>query len=508
MILAEDLRKAVLQAAIQGKLVEQHLEEGTGEELYAQIQTEKAGLIKRGIAKKEKPLPNISEDDIPFDIPDSWKWVRFQDVALSSSTGPFGTMLHKDEYVIGGVPLINPINLVDGKIVPDNKVTVSNETADRLKSYKLSANDLVLARRGEMGRCAIVSQNEEGWLCGTGSFFVRMSEEIYKPYIYVLFQTPYVRKRLSGDSVGTTMGNLNQKILSTMIIPLPPKEEQKRIVQVLTEILNLIKDYSVSEEELAFLQSAFPDEMRKSILQYAMQGKLVEQRPEEGTGEELYRQIQAEKDVLIKESKIKREKPLPEITDEEIPFDIPDNWMWVRFKDLGETTGTDSFCDGPFGSNLKTVHYIDEPEVRIIQLSNIGEYGWRNDNVKYTSHKHLDEEIPRCEVFPGNLVIAKMMPAGRTIEVPDLGTRITLGSDAMKFVPHHLLNKQFLIWYMRSNAFLSQIYADVHGITRVRTTLKKIKTYLVPVPPLGEQKRIVEKLEKILPHIEGIKEAT
>ena len=506
MILAEDLQKSVLQAAIQGKLVDHRPEEGTGEELCAKIQEEKARLISQREISKGKQHPKVTEGEIPFDIPVSWKWIRFNDVALSSSTGPFGTMLHKDEYVVGGIPVINPINLVDGVIVPDNKVTVSNETAQRLKSYKLSENDLVLARRGEMGRCAIVSKNEDGWLCGTGSFFVRLSEEIYKPYVYVLFQTPYVRTRLSGDSVGTTMGNLNQKILSTMVIPLPPKEEQKRIVQKVNETLNAISDYAMAEQELASLQFAFPDDMRKSILQYAMQGKLVKQRPEEGTGEELYQQIQEEKDELIKAGTIKREKPLPEITDDEIPFDIPNSWKWVRFNELGESTGTDSFCDGPFGSNLKTIHYIDKPEVRIIQLSNIGEYGWRDDNLKYTSFKHLKEEIPRCEVYPGNLVIAKMMPAGRTIEVPDLGTRITLGSDAMKFVPHHLLNKQYLIWYMRSNAFLSQIYADVHGITRVRTTLKKIKTYLVPLPPLAEQKRIVDKLEQILPHIEDLKE--
>ena len=187
-----------------------------------------------------------------------------------------------------------------------------------------------------------------------------------------------------------------------------------------------------------------------------------------------------------------------------MPFDIPSNWRWVKIENLGATNDTSSFCDGPFGSNLKTEHQISLPEVRIIQLSNIGENGWKDKNTKYTSFKHLEEAIPRCEVKPGDFVIAKMMPAGRTIEIPDLGTRITLGSDAMKFVPSKVLNKQYLLYAMRSQAFLSQVYSGVKGITRVRTTLKNIKSYVLPIPPIEEQQRIVDKLEIILPLIENI----
>ena len=242
-------------------------------------------------------------------------------------------------------------------------------------------------------------------------------------------------------------------------------------------------------------------DLKNSILQLAVQGKLVEQRAEEGTARELLEQIKLEKDQLIKDKKIKKSKPLPEITEDEIPFEIPESWEWVRLVDIAKTNDTDSFADGPFGSNLKKEHQIDNPEVRIIQLSNIGEEGWKDNNVKYTSFAHL-ETIARCEVYAGDFIIAKMMPAGRCIIMPKLNTRACLGSDAIRYVPTEQICKKYLWYAMKSKAFLSQIYSEVHGVTRVRTSLNKLKKYIVPIPPFEEQHRIVAKIEEILPYID------
>lgn len=235
----EDMKKSILQYAIQGKLVEQRAEEGTGEELYQQIQAEKQQLIEEKKIKKEKPLAEISEDEIPFDIPGSWKWVRFSEIMNAMSTGPFGSMLHKTDYIKKGIPLVNPANMVNGKIVPSDKMMVSEETLRRLSSYILHARMIVLGRRGEMGRCAVVTENEDGWLCGTGSFFMEPSVSLYVYYVASLFSSPYVKFYLGGESVGTTMSNLNHAILSKMPIPLPPLAEQKRIVEKLEELLPL-----------------------------------------------------------------------------------------------------------------------------------------------------------------------------------------------------------------------------------------------------------------------------
>ena len=235
----EQLKASILQYAIQGKLVEQRPEEGTGEELYQQIQAEKKRLIKEGKIKKDKPLPEIAEDEIPFDIPESWRWVRFSEIMSTMSTGPFGSMLHKTDYIEKGIPLVNPANMVNGKIVPSDKMMISEATRRRLSSYILHAGMIVLGRRGEMGRCAVVTEKEDGWLCGTGSFFMEPSMSLYVYYVVSLFSSPYVKFYLGGESVGTTMSNLNHTILSKMPIPLPPLAEQRRIVAKLDEILPL-----------------------------------------------------------------------------------------------------------------------------------------------------------------------------------------------------------------------------------------------------------------------------
>ncbi|MDR0460245.1 MAG: restriction endonuclease subunit S [Nitrososphaerota archaeon] len=162
-----------------------------------------------------------------------------------------------------------------------------------------------------------------------------------------------------------------------------------------------------------------------------------------------------------------------------------------------------SFADGPFGSNLKTEHYTLEPEVRIIQLSNIGESGWRNGNKKYTTFTHA-ETISRSKVSPGDIVIAKMMPAGRAVEVPDIDKSYVLSSDAIKFVPSTQMDKQFLLFAINSSLVNMQILAEVQGIGRVRTSLGKMKKYYMPIPPIFEQRRIVATIESSFAIIDEI----
>ncbi len=185
---------------------------------------------------------------------------------------------------------------------------------------------------------------------------------------------------------------------------------------------------------------------------------------------------------------------------------MPENWVWCKIDDLRQTNDTDSFADGPFGSNLKREHQTDKKEVRIIQLSNISDNGWKDDNVKYTTFEHL-KTIARCEVKPNDFIIAKMMPAGRTIIMPDLGTKIVLGSDVIRFVPSSKVNKKYLLYVMQSELYLMQIADDIHGIGRMRTSLSKLKECFIPLPPLNEQQRIVSEIERWANEIKSIKEA-
>ena len=257
-------------------------------------------------------------------------------------------------------------------------------------------------------------------------------------------------------------------------------------------------------------------QLKNSILQMAVQGKLVPQDPNDEPASVLLEKIRAEKERLIKEGKIKKDKKAsvifrgadnayyekvgdaePVCIDDQIPFDIPDSWEWVRLKSIAASINN-AFADGPFGSNLKREHYTEKHEVRIIQLSNIGENGWRNENTKYTTYKHA-ETIPRSQVEPGSIVIAKMMPAGRAIIVPDAEKDYILSSDAVKFIPHKELIKEFLVFAINSPAFREQVVAEAHGVTRIRTSLGKIQTYLIPIPPVSEQERIVKRLKESFP---------
>ncbi|EOF5680114.1 restriction endonuclease subunit S [Salmonella enterica] len=228
------LKQTILQLAVMGKLVPQDPNDEPASELLKRIAQEKALLVKDGKIKKQKPLPPISDEEKPFELPTGWSLAHFGDIAIEIATGPFGSMIHQSDYILSGVPLINPSHIVNSKIVIDPAISVSTEFAESLSSYKMVAGNIVMARRGEMGRCAVVTTKENGYLCGTGSFILKFSDEIDKDYIVELFKTVYVRNYLGGNSVGSTMTNLNHSILNKMPIHLPPVRMQSKIVAAIT----------------------------------------------------------------------------------------------------------------------------------------------------------------------------------------------------------------------------------------------------------------------------------
>ena len=168
---------------------------------------------------------------------------------------------------------------------------------------------------------------------------------------------------------------------------------------------------------------------------------------------------------------------------------MPGGWSWTSLGAIAV-----DMADGPFGSNLKREHYTADKEARIIQLSNIGEAGWREDNTKYTTFVHA-ETISRSIVSPGNLVIAKMMPAGRAIICPAVEKMYVLSSDAVKYVPSKEIFNKYLLYAINSPVVLNQIHAEVQGVTRARTSIEKLRGYLVPIPPKEEQRRIVNSID-------------
>lgn len=235
----DQLKKTILQLAVMGKLVPQDKNDEPASELLKKIAAEKAQLIKEGKIKKEKPLPEITDEEKPFELPEGWEYVRFGSFSNEIATGPFGSMIHKSDYIDNGIPLINPSHMINGKIVADKSISVSLEKSKELNSYLVSAGDIVMARRGEMGRCAEVTQSEQGWLCGTGSFVLRFYGELSRSFITLIFNTMWVKNYLCSESIGTTMTNLNHGILNKMPLLVPPLSEQHRIVAKVDELMSL-----------------------------------------------------------------------------------------------------------------------------------------------------------------------------------------------------------------------------------------------------------------------------
>jgi type I restriction enzyme, S subunit len=258
----KQLRQTILELAIQGKLIPQDLGDEPSSELLKRIQMKKEGLIKDGILKKEKNISPFSSESKLFAIPPGWKWANFSEYALNISTGPFGSILHQSDYILNGIPLVNPSHMINGRITPDKKVTVSQETANRLDSFRLHKGNIVIARRGEVGRAAIVSELEDGWLCGTGSFFLEFTENNCSEYIIILFKCQFVRKYLAGEAVGITMVNLNHGILKKMPMAVPPLAEQYRIVAKVNELIVLCDQLEV---QLSNSQNSIYDLLKSLI---------------------------------------------------------------------------------------------------------------------------------------------------------------------------------------------------------------------------------------------------
>ena len=329
----QELKASILQLAIQGKLVPQIPEEGTGEELFLQIQAEKQALIKAGIIKKEKLLPEITEDEIPFDIPETWRWIKLGKLVRVIG----GVSYKKGDVRKSGIRILRGGNIQSMKVLTDeDDVFLPHEYKDDEKQVRVG-DILIVASTGSktvIGKAGYVDIEMPDTMIGA---FLRICRPVYSEiieYLRCLFDSEFYRKHIRDLSQGTNINNVKESYITEFVIPLPPLAEQKRIVAKIEELLPLIDRYEQAWSKLENFNKRFPVDMQKSILQMAIQGKLVPQLPEEGTGEELFQQIQAEKQAQIKAGKIKKEKPLPEISEDEIPFDIPDSWMWIKVGDL------------------------------------------------------------------------------------------------------------------------------------------------------------------------------
>ena len=483
----EQLKASILQYAIQGKLVEQRPEEGTGEELYRQIQAEKQRLIKEGKIKKEKALPEISEDEFPFEIPESWRWVRWGDLSQSIQYG-----YNAPAQDVGRIKMVRISDIQDGKVLWDT-VPYCEIREEEIPTYLLQKNDILFARTGgTVGKSYLVKDVPEESIYAGYLICTRYSSLLCPEYMKYFMESLLYWDQLRNGTIATAQPNCNGKTLSKMILPLPPLAEQKRIVAKIEELLPYVDRYAAAYEKLEQFNAKFPEDMKKSILQYAIQGKLVEQRPEEGTGEELYRQIQTEKKRLIKEGKIKKEKPLPEIAEDEIPFDIPESWKWCRLSDVIDVRdGThDSPKYVPVGIPLVTSKNL---------VNGVIDYG----NVKYITQEDADKINVRSMVDDDDILFAMIGSIGNPVLVKKDREFCIKNMALFKRFANTDISMRYVYWFL----FYAQykLKKEATGGVQSFISLSRFREYLIPLPPVAEQNRIVAKLEEILPLCERLK---
>ena len=532
MKLAEDLKKAVLQAAMQGKLTRQLKTDSSVDDLLQKIAKEKARLIAEGKIKKEggeslplaperkrssaTPSPRgtppktpdnspqvleensessrqrttntrfepIPQEEIPFEIPENWRWVRI------------GNCL---EVVMGSSPESSSINSKNegiefhqGKIFFGENYLASSGVYTSKPTKIVNEQFILLCVRAPVGKVNFLNRK----ICiGRGLSGVRGLGKINKDYLYYLLKT--YESYFNKEATGTTFKAIGKDTILDTIIPLPPIEEQQRIVEKLNSILPLIDEYGKEEDELVALSQNFPEDIKKSVLQSAMQGKLTRQQQTDSSVDDLLKKIAEEKARLIAEGKIKKDttkagasgRALAEITQEEIPFEIPENWRWCRLGEIGNTiTGSTPSKNHPeyFGN------YIDFLSPGDIQNSMIT-YG----------NKGLSEK---------GYKLARPTPAGTIIQVCIGGSigkcaivdrEVTFNQQINSITPIKA-NVNFIYAVLSSEYFHKKITRNATGTATPIINKSSWEKLPIPLPPIEEQQRIVEKLNQILPIIDSM----
>lgn len=476
---AQDLKNSILQRAIEGKLVPQRKEEGTAKELLAEIRAEKARLIKEKKIKKSKPLPEITDEEKPFDIPDSWEWVRLDDICKSISDGDHQAPPKSEN----GVPFLVISDVRSGKLNFKNTRHVPVEYFKTLSPERIPLKgDILFTVTGSYGIPVLINVDME--------FCFQRHIALLKPMIdytflsYIL-ESPFIKTQCDAVATGTAQKTVGLKSLKSLLLPLPPLYEQGRIITKIEELQPDIDAYDKAQTKLQAIEQRFPDDMKKSLLQYAIEGKLVPQRKEEGTAKDLLAEIRAEKARLIKEKKIKKSKPLPAITDNERPFNIPASWEWVHLEDVGY------FISGYTPKKENLCDKVGIPYFKVSDMNTLGNECW----LRYTSIYWNNEYGNPKAYEKGTIVYPKNGGAIFTNKKRILAqdSIVDLNTGGYKPFDGFLLSFAYHI-------FLTIDFKQYNkGTALPNLDMNKIKNILIPMPPLAEQHRIVAKLEELLP---------
>jgi len=510
---AQQLKNAILQETIEGRLVPQDPNDEPASALLARIRKEKERLVKEGkLKKKDLEVKPISEDEIPFEIPESWEWVR-----LSSLSSAIHYGFTASAAPAGNAKLLRITDIQDDKVDWKSVPFCTTKEKD-LISYQLKNRDILIARTGgTIGKTYIVRQLDE--VAVFASYLIRVipMEEVNEEFLKLFMMTPCYWKQLTDASSGTGQPNVNGQSLSNLILPIPPKEEQTRILSKYEELLPKVEEYGKAQDALNKLNEELPERLKKSILQEAIEGRLVPQDPNDEPASVLLDKIRQQKEQLVKKKIIKADKNESIIyrsedghwlehfaykerkdvcIDEEIPFEIPESWEWVRLGSLLQVVS-----DGTH----KTPKYVPSG-IPFLSVQNISSGHLTMDRIKFITKEEHHELIKRVKPTNGDILICRIGTLGKAIKINwDFEFSIFVSLGLLRPVEHRITDH--IIFCINSPLGYKWIQDNkVGGGTHTyKINLGDMPNMLLPIPPLNEQHRIVEKLEQLLDGIDKLK---
>jgi len=515
----QKLRELILQLAVQGKLVPQDPNDEPAAMLLEKIKAEKERLVKEKKIKKIKQLPDFEDGELPYELPNEWLWTWLGQIANSVHYGYTASANHE----LKDVRLLRITDIQNGR-VNWNSVPGCEIDEKIVENYRLYKGDLLIARTGgTIGKSYLV---EKPTLCAVfASYLIRVvpNNQLFPNYLKIFLESPLYWKQLYEKSMGTGQPNVNGTSLRALILPLPPLQEQRRIVAKVDQLMALCDELEAQQqkkqEARLYLNSAALDrlltahepdefahhwqricdnfdllydnpdnvgELRKAILQLAVQGKLVPQDPNDEPASKSLKLISNERENAIDAKIIKKSQPLPSLVDEELPFNPPSGWVFERFGKLFR------FIDYR-GKTPKKV----ESGIRLITAKNI-RIGYRQDKpTEFITEKNYHEWMTRGFPEKGDLLFSTEAPMGNVCIV-DLDEKFALAQRTINLHPWGKQNSQYFMFAIMSPLIQGMISEKATGMTATGIKAAKLKLVPLPLPPLAEQCRIVTKVDQLM----------
>ena len=470
---AQALREKILDLAMRGKLVPQDPNDEPASVLLEKIKAEKEQLIKEKKIKKSKSLAPITDDEKPFDIPDSWEWVRLGDVSeIVMGQSPKGSTVNQNN---------EGIEFHQGKTEFTEKIIGKSEKYTTTLNKVIDSDYIVMAVRAPVGDVNLLDRKIAigRGLAGIDSYLND------KEYIYYYLNG--IKDYYDQRATGSTFKAINGAIIKDTPVPLPPLSEQSRIAAKIAQLFALLRKVESSTQQYAKLQTL----LKSKVLDLAMRGKLVEQDSHDEPASLLLEKIKAEKEQLVKEGKIKKSKPLPPITDDEKPFDIPDSWEWVRLGDvLLDTIGG--------GTPSKNNSKFWNGEIPWISVKDVHKYEYEIYKTKDFITKLGLENSSTNMIEANTLIVVTRMAVGR-IAINKINACIN--QDLRALITSKYFYKKYLLYIYSNLTF------ETSGITVKGITISKLLNTIIPLPPLIEQKKIVQRIMRLFTRLRGNNES-